>query len=750
MVAADTNWVKEDTNLSRDGQRAPDARPPGAPTGTFGDNADTDVDGDTLTVTTTGTFTGQYGTLFLNADGSYTYTLFTQAQNAAAYAIVQGLSPTETLQETFNYSVTDGSSTVPSTLTITVFGTDDGLSWVVNHGVIDEDDLPAGSDTAKESLTWQSSFTFLAPDGIKTLLIRDANNNVIDIVSGSVVSTFPLSITTPLGNTLTVTAFNPATGVVTYEYTLNGAETHSPGAGENNLIEQFVVTIVDEDPVLPESISVGLNVEIIDDVPTAANDVDSVIVTPVQVLRFDDIPLADDGEQPIPANYGGFVWTQTGVYNPPDGSNYVPSSGANLAFIAEAGGFNVPGYPGNPGDPATASSGPFAFLGASFVSLNTQNLQITVIGTLVGGGTVTATITALLAVPTFIDFSALPGFAGASLVGISFDADDYFGFDDFTTQGVTPPATGNVITGADGGLGSDANGTDGVADTVGADGLGNITWTNQAGNTVAGAHGVLTVDANGNYSYAVNTNDPFVRGLDGNDQFTETFTYSFTDADGDPATATLTITVTGADDPVSITGLTPAANGGDVVVDEDDLAAGSDTTKESLTGTGTFQISAPDGITSLTVGGQAVITNGVFTPISFVTLLGNTLMVTGYNAATGILAYTYTLGGAETHAPGGGENSLAENFIVTLTDTDGSTASATLSAVIVDDVPDVDFAGATTVNENGAPVNGTFLFDAGADGVLLGNLYVTVGADLFRATPPSWPTARPSSPLRAR
>ena len=78
------------------------------------------------------------------------------------------------------------------------------------------------------------------------------------------------------------------------------------------------------------------------------------------------------------------------------------------------------------------------------------------------------------------------------------------------------------------------------------------------------------------------------------------------------------------DNPVLITDLTPSVNGGDVIVDEDDLPAGSDTSKESLTGAGTFTISAPDGVESLTVGSLNVIINGVFQAgASMVTPLGN-------------------------------------------------------------------------------------------------------------------------------
>lgn len=585
IAVADTNWVKEDTNLVATGNVLQTIDHSGAPSGPFGDNADTDVDAnDTVTVGAVegssanvgATINGTYGKLVLNSNGSYTYTLYTQAENAAAYALVQGLSDTQTLQESFNYSATDGNSSVPSTLTITVFGDDDGvtitdLTPAIRGGdvTVDEDDLPAGSDTTKESLTSQGTFTVSAPDGIDTLSIRDASNNIISIISGGALSVFPVSLTTPLGNTLTVTGFDPATGIVTYEYTLSGAETHASGLGENDLFESFTVTLTDDDPVSPDTTSAALDVRIVDDVPTVVSDID------------------------------------------------VANAGSGLA------------------------------------------------------------------------------------------------------------ATGNVLTGVDGGLGTDANNTDGDADTLGADGFGSIAWLGQIGNTVAGSYGTLTVDANGNYSYLVNDLNPTVIALNGNQSVIETFAYTFTDADGDPATTTLTIRVNGADDPVVITGLTPAANGGDVSVDEDDLPAGSDTLKESLTGTGTFQISAPDGVSTLSIrdaNNQTlnIVSGGVAPafPVSITTPLGNTLTVTGYNAATGIITYTYTLGGAETHAAGAGQNPLPENFTVTLTDTDGSTATDTLSAIIIDDVP-------TANNDTYAPlvtaptvISGLFVNDVfGADGV---------------------------------
>ncbi|WP_454009370.1 hypothetical protein [Aeromonas sp. Marseille-Q7275] len=73
----------------------------------------------------------------------------------------------------------------------------------------------------------------------------------------------------------------------------------------------------------------------------------------------------------------------------------------------------------------------------------------------------------------------------------------------------------------------------------------------------------------------------------------EVFTYTLRDeGDGDTDTATLTIAI--GNTPPEISNLTPSVNGGDVVVDEDDLADGS-TAAELPTQAGSFTISSPDG-----------------------------------------------------------------------------------------------------------------------------------------------------------
>ena len=87
---------------------------------------DTDVDGEALTVTNPGTYTGTYGTLTLAANGSYTYT-----PNAAAQALNSG----DVVQDSFNYTASDGTASDTATLTVTINGANDGPQtvWYIDN-----------------------------------------------------------------------------------------------------------------------------------------------------------------------------------------------------------------------------------------------------------------------------------------------------------------------------------------------------------------------------------------------------------------------------------------------------------------------------------------------------------------------------------------------------------------------------------------------------------------------------------------
>ena len=241
--------------------------------------------------------------------------------------------------------------------------------------------------------------------------------------------------------------------------------------------------------------------------------------------------------------------------------------------------------------------------------------------------------------------------------------------------------------------------------------------------TFSGTYGTLVLAADGTYTYTLNADDPDFKGLKGGGSGTESFTYTIRDADGDTSSATLTLNISNLNDPVTIGGLDVA--GGELIVYEKNLVDGSASDGAALTQNGTFTVAAPDGLQSLSVGGITVVSGGAAGgfPQSITTALGNTLTITGYNPATGVVSYSYTLLDNEAHVTGNGNNSLGETFVVTAQDSDGSTASANLDVSIVDDVPKaVDDTNAVTATEQQVELSGNVLSNdvQGADRVVGG------------------------------
>ncbi|TPM37595.1 VCBS domain-containing protein, partial [Mesorhizobium sp. B2-3-4] len=238
---------------------------------------------------------GIYGQLTVGTDGSYSYVLYTQAQNPAAYAAVQGLSAGQSLSENFGYTVSDGDGdTAPASLTITVNGADDittisGLTAQSEGGdaTVDEKGLaprgsePAGSgeladsnpnNNSDHSETAGGTFAFSSPDGLGTLQVGTTSITYAALAnSGSV----PIVIAGgPAYGTLTITGFSGtnAGGTVTYSFTLTDNIAH-PTAGSTGAADQlfanYGVTVTDEDGSSSNS---TLSIAINDDGPVAVND----------------------------------------------------------------------------------------------------------------------------------------------------------------------------------------------------------------------------------------------------------------------------------------------------------------------------------------------------------------------------------------------------------------------------------------------------------------------------------------------
>ncbi len=685
----------------------------------------TDRDGDTDVATTS------IGAAFKFKDAGPSVLL---SQSTAAISVIDETSTSSTFPELTTTTPKGDDLDVSGTGAIAVAISSAALVNATpdfgNDGPLDAND----DNVADPGAVTYSIASTVAASGLKAtdgadILLANEGGVVVGVVD-------PASTSSHAGKAAFAISIDPVTGVVTIEQYLSLFHTN-PGdpndfvAIANGALE-VKVTVTDGDvDTATSALPVGAMIKFFDDGPLAVDECDTVTAAAPQVLSFDDIPLADGAEQPIPANYGGFTWTQTGVYNP-NGAvpGYVPSSGANLAFFAEAtGGDAGLGYPLPGGTPITITDGTYSFLGASFVSAFDTTLSIEVLGFLNGLQVATATISALAGQPVFIDFSTIPGFA--EIDEMRFNSTNFFGFDDFTTRGTSPAATGNVLTAADGGLGTDTNPTDGVADVFGADGpaaTDMITWANLAGTTVTGTYGTLTVDALGNYSYVLNNTNSAIIGLSDGEFVTDAFAYTITDGDGDTDAATLTIKAFGADDPVKLLNLTPAAFGGDVSVDEDDLLDGSSTNVPALTQTGTFAILAPDGVSTVKVGGLTVLAGATFTSQSISNATG-TLTVTAFNAGTNEFTYTYTLGdNTLAHGPANnGQNNAFENINVELTDQDGDTATSLLSVRIIDDVPVlVSATNAAAVDEDDL-LDGTDTSEESLSAT--GNLNINLGAD---------------------
>ncbi|QZP29814.1 retention module-containing protein [Pseudomonas sp. DR48] len=675
-----------------------------------------------------------------------------------------------------------------------------GLSVAGGELTLNEANLADGSASNPGALIQNGTFTVSAPDGLTSLSIGGIN-----VITGGVAIGFPQSITTQLGNTLTVTGYNPATGVLSYSYTLVGNETHSAGDGANNLSEQFTVVAGDSNG---DTATGTLDVNITDDVPKAVNDSNAsnaseTLLTLTGNVLTNDVQGADripvgphsgpiiggtftgtygtlvlnpngtytytlnTNDADFKALHGGGNGTETFTYTLTDADG--DTSTANLVLQIHnnddpvtLGGLNVEGgeltvYEKNlsdgtsPNAPALTQSGTFTVAALDGLqTLDVGGIHVVVGGVAAGfpqsvvtplGSTLTVTgynaATGVVSYTyTLVDNEAHPTANGANsltenfnVVATDSDGSTASGQINVNIVDDVPKALDDSHAGTASETLLTLNGNVLINDVQGAD---RVTVGENAGpitpGTFTGVYGTLVLNANGTYTYTLNTSDADFKALHGGGGGTETFTYTLTDADGDTSTANLVLQIHNNDDPVTLGGLN--AEGGELTVYEKNLSDGTSPNAPALTQSGTFTVAALDGLQTLDVGGIHVVVGGVAAgfPQSVVTPLGSTLTVTGYNAATGVVSYTYTLVENEAHPTANGANSITENFNVVATDTDGSTASGQINVNIVDDLPTAN-PDHTSVAE-GATVSGNVLDNdiGGADGPALSGAVVGVRA----------------------
>ena len=573
---------------------------------------DTDVDagdGKTVVAADTGVRVGSYGTLTLNADGSYTYVI----DNADPAVDALRLS-TDTLTDQFTYTVVDtAGATSNSTLTVTIHGQNDAPVAVVDVNDANEAGVAPGSNATGNVL---------------------ANDTDVDAGDGKTVVAADTGVRVGSYGTLTLNADG------SYTYVIDNADpaVDALRLSTDTLTDQFTYTVVDTAGATSNS-TLTVTIHGQNDAPVAVvdvNDANEAGVAPGSnatgnVLANDTDVDAGDGKTVVAADTG----VRVGSY----GTLTLNADGSYTYVIDNA-------------DPA---------VDALRLSTDTLTDQFTYTVVDTAGATSNSTLTV-----------TIHGQNDAPVAVVDVN--------DANEAGVAPGsnATGNVL----------ANDTDVDA------GDGKTVVAADTGVRV-GSYGTLTLNADGSYTYVIDNADPAVDALRlSTDTLTDQFTYTVVDTAGATSNSTLTVTIHGQNDaPVAVVdvndaneaGVAPGSNAtGNVLANDTDVDAGDGKT-----------VVAAD--TGVRVGSYGTLT----------------LNADG--------SYTYVIDNADpaVDALRLSTDTLTDQFTYTVVDTAGATSNSTLTVTIH--------------GQNDAPV--------------ISNLSVTGTAIRFVATDPDNATLALSSPL---
>ena len=235
---------------------------------------------------------------------------------------------------------------------------------------------------------------------------------------------------------------------------------------------------------------------------------------------------------------------------------------------------------------------------------------------------------------------------------------------------------------------------------------------NSASITELVKYGALTLNNDGSWSYVLDNSRGATQALTSGTHLSFDLAYTMKDADADTSSAILTIKVDGADDGAGV--VTANTVGPDATVLEHGLTSGDDT---SETTTGSFAVSASDGILNVVIGGTAFTLAEVqaFNGTQTVSTGEGVLALTGYtgNSFGGTVSYSYTLSATidnDSKVPSGNDAvtlaSFDDSLQVTVNGIGGATASDTLVVRAIDDVPAAANDGQqASVDDNASSVN---------------------------------------------
>ncbi|MGR4068003.1 retention module-containing protein [Billgrantia sp. C5P2] len=667
------------------------------------------------------------GTLSFAANGQVT---FTPAPGFEGDAVI-------------DYTITDADGdTASATLTVTV--APDSVPVIAisaDSDSVAEAGLPNGSAAGDGSHVTSGTFNLdTGNDGLASLVINGVNVTGGGTVTGS-------------HGSLVVTP--GAGGSYSWTYTLTG-----PTSGDTTS-DSFTLVVTDSDG---STATDSFTVDIVDDVPVARDDTASTGEdTPITVNVMANDTAGADGATltaaslrnpsqgtlsfaangqvtftPAPGFEGDAVIDYTITDADGDTASatltvtVAPDSVPVIAINADSDSVDEAGLPNGSaaGDGSHVTSGTFNLDTGNdgLASLVINGVNVT------GGGTVTGSHGSLVVTPgaggSYSWTYTLNGATSGDTTSDSFtlvvtDSDGSTATDSFTVDivdDVPVAANDNGGTVTEDAAVNELSGNVLVNDSFGADGpvggTASVSWNVSAEELAEiGKYGTLVLNTDGSWSFTLDNSLAAVQALNASDLLNFNLGYTITDADGDTASATLSLAIQGANDSAQVT---VNVSGADSTVHEAGLTSEADT-RESASGS--FQVAATDGITSVTVGGQSFTLAQLqgFTAASpsvgIVTSMGM-LYLTGYSgsATAGTVSYTYTLSEAQAHgAPGSStDGTLIDSVALGVSGVGGSSGGANLSIAVIDDAPVLNVTNAVSLNAIGVSFTGT-LADIGAD-----------------------------------
>ena len=659
-----------------------------------GSGVDSDIDaGSSLSIPATGlTVTTTNGvTLTLGSDGSFTYPIDTAANNS--------LSATESVTDSFTYTVTDGTLTDTATVTITIAGVNDAPIPTPNAYAVGEDasltgnvitdDTGAGTDTDPESdplsipasattvtaasgiavsLGTDGTFTYTPGTIFQSLSSTDAIvDSFIYTVSDGVLSATETVFVTVLGANDAPVATDNGYSILENASVSGNLITDDTGSGTDfdvDVPSTISITAVTPDAGTLGSLSFSSDGSftyaqgtLFDTLAVGATYAETFTYTltddqgatgtatlTIMITGVNDAPVATDND--YTTNENGIV---------------VQNAIRNDAGHGRDSGIDNPSQLGILGGPQTLTSG----AGVTFSITESGRFTYdpgTVFDSLAAGATINDSFS--------YSIEDDQGATDSAIVTITIRGlnDAPVATDNAYTVLENASVNGNLITDDTG------SGTDFDVDVPSTISITAVTPD-------AGTLGSLSFSSDGSFTYAQGT---LFDSLAAGATHAETFTYTLTDDQGATDTATLTITITGESD-------APVATDNDYTILENASVSGNLITDDTGSGTD-FDVDVPSTISITAVTPDA----GTLGSLSFSS-------DGSFTYAQGTLFDTLAVGAT-----------YAETFTYTLTDDQGATGTATLTIMItgVNDAPvatDNDY----TTNENGIVVQNAIRNDAG-------------------------------------